>query len=91
MRRWLILTAFGLANFQLLAQNSGRPPALPADSEAETPASVKGPDSFHDSIGRVTIRPIPDVEENEPLCLSASSTCASTMTISWRSPIFGSW
>jgi len=68
MRRWLILTAFGLANFQLLAQNSGRPPALPADSEAETPASVKGPDSFHDSIGRVTIRPIPDVEENEPLC-----------------------
>jgi len=71
MRRWLILTAFGLANLassHLLAQNSSAAPGLPADSEAQMPDAVKSPDSFRDSIGRVSIRPVPDVAEDEPLC-----------------------
>jgi len=89
MRRWLILTGLRPGELSFARADSGHPPALPADSEAQMPDSIKSPDSFRDSIGRVSIRPVPDVEETSRSALSVSSTCANTTTISWPFPICG--
>jgi len=72
MRRWLIITAFGLANVFSVAE-AGQPGEVtnslsPADLKVQNPDTVKGSDSFRDSIGRVTIRPLPDVAMDMPPC-----------------------
>jgi outer membrane protein assembly factor BamD (BamD/ComL family) len=70
MCRWLILMACGLANLFSLAQ-ADEPVtgvANPKDSTIQSPDSIKSPDSFRDSIGSVTIRPVPDMVEDVPPC-----------------------
>ena len=70
MRRWLLILACGLANLPLAAQapNEGAAaPSSPPPTPALRPAGPIGDDGdFHDSIGYVTVRPVPDAVEETP-------------------------
>jgi tetratricopeptide (TPR) repeat protein len=66
MRRWLILLACGLANIPSVAQEPDHGAPFPANTSVQSPGAAEDNDSFRDSIGLVSIRPIPDVMEEEP-------------------------
>jgi tetratricopeptide (TPR) repeat protein len=71
MRRWLIIIACGVANIASAAQGpatGATPPASPVPA-IETPGPIIEDGSIRDSLGTVTIRPVPEGTEKLPLYL----------------------
>jgi len=73
MRRWFLYLACGLAALPLMAQDSDDNASGPDASSPAVPAilpagPIKDDGAIHDSIGFVTVRPLPDVADEAPPC-----------------------